>query len=234
MLVTVPIAEGSTCLLKAGQEVDFDTPFLKTGKEVETIIPLSKKLGVPSSKIFRYMKKLVGDTVTKDEVLASKKTLFSETHIKSESEGVLKEINHYEGSVVIMGKSDEDHVIKAFFKGQVESVKKIEITLKLGTGTAFALKKPDASFGGKWLAQEDTEKIAQDLVRTILFAETLNSYFVAKTEAMGAVGYVTLTKVETSLPTAQLKHIEDVKKVVSPDFAYCFVDSISSKMYLYK
>lgn len=232
MLVTIPIPEGVKCLLKPGQEVNFGTPFLKTGKDVATTIPLSKKLGVPSSKIFRYMKKLVGDSIQKGEIIASKKTLLSEMHIKSENEGVIKEINHYEGSIIIVEKSEEQDAVRAFFKGVVEHVRKNEFDINLSGAKDFDLKKPEISFGGHFVVLE-SDKIAE-MQDTVIFAESMTTYVLAKSEAMGAVGYVTLTKIDTNLPAAQLKNIDDAKKIASLSFPYCLIDSVSSKLYLYK
>lgn len=232
MLVTIPIPEDAKCLLKPGQDIEFGHPYLKIGKDVATTIPLSQKLGVPSSKIFRYMKKLVGDPIQKGEIIASKKTLLSEMHIKSEQEGVIKEINHYEGSIVVVEKSDEQDTVRAFFKGTVEHVKKNEFDINLSGAKDFDLKKPERSFGGHFVVLE-SDKIAE-MQDTVVFAESMTTYVLAKSEAMGAVGYVTLAKVDTNLPTAQLKNIEDAKKIASATFTYCLIDSSSSKLYLYK
>ncbi len=236
MLITIAIPEGATCLLKEGHEVDFATPFLKTGKDIEFTIPLAQKLGVPASKIFRYMKKLVGDTVAKEDVVASKKTILSEFHVKSEQDGIIKEINHYEGTVILLGKSTEQNTIPCFFKGTVESVKKNEISLKVTTAKDFELKKPEVSFGGEWCVFKiENEEEFEELTNKIIFAETFTSYLLAKTEALGAIGYVSLDRLEgTLMPKAQLKNIDDAKKVATVNLPYCLIDSGCSKMYLYK
>jgi len=232
MLVTIPIPEGTKCLLKPGEDVELGHPYLKTGKDVTTTIPLSQKLGVSSSKIFRYMKKLVGDPIEKGEIIATKKTLLSEVHIKSENTGIIKEINHYEGTIVIVEKGEEHDIIGAFFKGTVEHVRKNEIDINLNGAKEFEVKKPLVSFGGHFILLE-SDKIAE-MQDTVIFAESMTTYVLAKSEAMGANGYVTLTKVDTSLPSAQLKNIDDAKKIASLTFPYCLIDSASSKLYLYK
>ena len=182
------------------------------------------------------MKKLVGDNVAKDDILASKKTMLSEMHIKSDQEGIIKEINHYEGYVVIVGKGEKDTVLNAFFKGKVEEVKKNMVGIKVQSLKEFPVKKPDVSFGGEWMklspANQDT---ASNLENKVIYAESISSYLLAKTDALGAAGYISLTKIEgTDLPTAQLKHIEDAKRIAELDFPYCVVDSSCSKMFLYK
>lgn len=234
MTITIALPQGARCLLKDGQEVDFGSPFLATGKKLEFSIPLAKRLGVQSAKIFRYMKKLVGDTVAKDEVIATKKTLLSEMHVKSDKDGVIKEINHYEGVVIVIGEGEETETVPAFFKGRVESVKKHEIVLKIGHAKEFPLKKPAESFGGEWLAVESGNK-ESEFKNKVVFAPALSNYLLAKSEALGAIGYVCLEKLpQTSLPTAQLKNIDDMKKITDAELPYCLVDSVSSTMYLYK
>jgi len=60
MLIIIPLSISDHCLLKEGQTVDFDTPFLQKRIEEEVNISISKNLNVPPQKIFHYLKKFVG------------------------------------------------------------------------------------------------------------------------------------------------------------------------------
>ena len=52
MLITIPLSISDHCLLKEGQDVDFDTPFLQKKVEQEINISIAKNLSVPPEKFF--------------------------------------------------------------------------------------------------------------------------------------------------------------------------------------
>ncbi|MDO8741813.1 MAG: hypothetical protein Q7J11_01565, partial [Candidatus Roizmanbacteria bacterium] len=99
MLISVPISTADHCLLKEGQQVDFDTPFLEKKVEEEINISIAKNLGVSPQKIFHYLKKFVGESIEKNETIAINKGIFTSKKIVSKYAGQIKEINHSDGSI---------------------------------------------------------------------------------------------------------------------------------------
>ncbi len=77
MNLSFSLPQNSTCLLKVGQKVDFETPFFAGRKSEDVTILIAEKMGIPPAKIFTYLKKFVGDTVKKGDILAAKKGLLT-------------------------------------------------------------------------------------------------------------------------------------------------------------
>ncbi len=67
MQISISYPSSFKCLLKQGQNVDFNTPYLEKKISVDVSIPIAKKLGVNPTHIFRYLKKLVGEKLTKEK-----------------------------------------------------------------------------------------------------------------------------------------------------------------------
>ena len=97
MQFSVKIPEGSELLIKSGQNVDFETPFIKTNQAAQLKISLAKKLSIPQDKIFRHLQKFVGEPIVKGDVLATKKNFLSTKKVTAPVDGVIKEIDHVEG-----------------------------------------------------------------------------------------------------------------------------------------
>ena len=126
MLITVPLTITDHCLLKEGQDIDFETPFLKKKTESEVSISIAKNLNVSPQKIFHYLKKFVGETIEKDETLAVNKGIFSTKKIISKYSGLIKEINHSDGTITILSQEETENTVNSFFNGKVNKIKKNE------------------------------------------------------------------------------------------------------------
>ncbi len=237
MLITISIPEEGTCLLKSGQKVDFDSFFLEKKIPSDSIIPISAKLKVKPDKIFRYLKKFVGDKIERNEIIAEKKSLFSTETIISENTGIIKEINHSEGNLLVTNLQQSTQ-IKAFFKGEVNSITKNEMKLKVDSAEEFALKTVNADFGGFALYIKDKDKSisAQDSLNPIMIIESFTNYLQAKAEALGIKGFVYLKKLDTEIssPNAQVKNNEDLKKIFRLNYPYCLINNNYSKIYFYR
>jgi len=53
---------------------------------------------------------------------------------------------------------------------------------------------------------------------------------------LGGIGFITLTRLpeQSSKPQAQIKIIEDFKKVLTLKYPYCLVNKKDSKIYFYQ
>lgn len=140
MIIHLTIPDNTQCLLKIGQNIDPGTPFYKTKVTGDSVISISQKLHVPPAKIFKFLSKFVGDEVKKGEVLARKKGLFAENKIKVEDDGIIKEINHNDGTLIITIKKNEK-IVKTYFSGEVVDIKKNHLNLKVKDGKGYILKK---------------------------------------------------------------------------------------------
>lgn len=237
MHVTISLPEGSECLLTKGQEVDFTTPFLKAHDAVELTIPIGKKLKIDGTKIFKYLKKFVGEKVQKDEVIATRKSFFLSHTIISEHDGVIKEIDHTQGIIVIKTKSDEMTDRTCYFTGEITEIDKHEVVLKTKKGGSYKTSRSSESFGGEaWYGTNESlsSVTTEDVEDKVVVVDNLTPYDQAKLEAMGIRGYITVEplKEHTSLPNAQIKE-DDITTARKEKHTYCIIDTPSSKLYFY-
>lgn len=235
----IKIPENADLLLKNGQSVDFDTPLMNSSQVTQLKIELAKKLSIPQDKIFRHLKKFVGDSVTKGDPLAIKKDFFSTKKINSPVDGVVKEIDHVEGVLLIDTQTESKAEVYCYFKGEVIEVGTDHIELKTGKGIETSLKKTELSLGGKTCyitstVEEDLKKL--EIENSVVVTEALSSYLQAKCEALGARGFVTLMKLpdQSGVPSVIIKEINDFKKIVHAAHPYCTVDAGSDTIYFYE
>lgn len=239
MTITFHISSSDHLMIKAGQEVDFQTPLIKKVYTTDVKINISKKLQIPPQNIFMHMAKVVGDEIQKGEVLAKKKTLISEKNYSSEYTGIIKEINHNEGSLLISTKTKKEEITNAYFKGKVEEVKKNEVTLEVKKAKVFQAKNVSEDFGGGVLFAENKnlERLnEEDIKNKVLFADTIKSYNRVKFEVMGILGFVTIQDVseESGSPRATLKSGPDLQEIKELEYPYCLVSKKNNLIYLYQ
>lgn len=237
MLITVPLTTTDHCLLKEGQDVDFETPFLKKKTESEVNISIAKNLNVSPQKIFHYLKKFVGETIEKDETLAVNKGIFSTKKIISKYSGLIKEINHSDGTITILSREETENTVNSFFKGKVNKIKKNEMSIEVGKGEQFPGKNIGQSFGGKtFYADENLDFNSENVYNSIIVCENMTAYYRSKAEALGCRGFLSLSKLteDFETPYAQLKNINDYKKIIKAKFTYCTILNNSGMIYFYQ
>ena len=140
MPITFSIPVKERLLIKQGQDVDFTTPLLKKGEQEQKTIPLSELLKISPQKIFLYLKKFVGEEVSRGDLIAEKKGLLDKKQYFSEYDGVLKEIDHEHGNLLITTHVETKRVKNAYFKGRIDEIKKNDVTLAVKEVKKFSLK----------------------------------------------------------------------------------------------
>ena len=237
MLISIPISVFDRCLLKEGQLVDFDTPFLEKKIEEEINISIAKNLDVPPQKIFHYLKKFVGESIEKNETIAINKGIFTTKKIVSKYSGLIKEINHSDGSITISSKTKINNTANAFFKGKVNKIKKNEVSVEVDKGEQFPAKNVNHDFGGKtFYSDNNSDFLSENLFNSIVVCDSITSYLKTKAEALGCQGFLSLTKLteESGIPYAQFKNINDYKKIIKLKFPYCTIVNTFSIIYFYQ
>lgn len=237
MLITIPLSISDHCLLKEGQAVDFEAPFLQKKIESEINISIAKNLNVSSQKIFHYLKKFVGESIEKGEILAINKGIFTTKKIVSKYSGLIKEINHSDGSITILSKTEAEDTVNSYFKGKVDKIKKNELSIEVNKGEQFPVKNISQNFGGRtFYSDEKSDFNSENIFNSIVICENITSYYKAKAEALGCRGFLSLSKLteDSGIPCAQLKNINDYKKIAKTKFTYCTILSNSSIIYFYQ
>ncbi|MFA5770152.1 MAG: hypothetical protein WC894_01495 [Patescibacteria group bacterium] len=237
MLITIPLSVSDHCLLKEGQVVDFETPSLQKKVEEEINISIAKNLNVSPQKIFHYLKKFVGESIEKNETIALNKGIFTTKKIVSKYSGLIKEIDHSKGSITILSQTETENTINSYFKGKVIKIKKNELSIEVNKAEQFSGKNISKNFGGKtFYLDENSDFNTENVFNSIIVCENITSYYKAKAEALGCHGFLSLSKLteETGISYAQLKNINDYKKIIKTKFAYCTILSNSSTIYFYQ
>jgi hypothetical protein len=115
MIIDLATPNEANVLVKAGDKVDLETKILTIAKKALIRINVAKKLNIAPEKIFQSLKKFVDDEIKKGDKLAYKKTLFSNKYVFSDYDGILKEINHQTGEVIIEVDDPKTQIKKDFF-----------------------------------------------------------------------------------------------------------------------
>lgn len=238
MVVDYPIPNDAHVLVKADQKLDFDTPFLEKKINKETAINIAKELGINPKNIFRYLMKLVGESIGKGDTIALKKGIFFTKRAVSPYDGIIKEVDHNLGLLVVELVDKKKKQILSPFKGEVVKASKNQIEINLGKDQEFSLKKSSSDFGGKviYLDRDSSNDLSADNAEdNIIFCEKISPFTQTKAEALGTKGFVTLQELPqpTDANFALLKNIDDVKKILKNEFLYCSIIAKSDKIYFY-
>jgi len=239
MLVSIHYPAGSELLVKHGQTVEYGQPFYREKKSSEIRIELSKALGVPPDKIFQHLKKFVGDEVKRSELLAERRGMMGSRQFHSEFDGVIKEINHNEGVVVLSAVSEEEGTVKSFFSGEVVETAKDHVKIKLKGAKAYDLKQAveTAGFGaGVYYHHAGQQFTEEEVLRKVVVSDDMTEYETVKMEALEAFGLVTLKEIghPAELPHVQVKNMEDWKKIHEEKKPYCLAETKENKIYFYE
>lgn len=239
MLIKIPIPEETEVLVKKGDKIDFNTLIFDVNSFEKININISEKLKVNQKKIFNYLKKLVGEKIKKDDIIAEKKGVFFSFKVNSPADGIIEEVNHNTGEVIIKVKTDKKLSHFSFFKGIIHSVEKNFLEIKLNQAVSFLLKnKSEKNIGGKFFKFDSSlffQIKSDDIENKIIIAEKLTSFEQVKLEALGAKAFVTIESLpeKTDLPFFRFKNIEDFKKIKKENFLYCTLIENSDKIYFY-
>jgi len=236
MILTISLPDKGKMLFKVGQHISIGDPFNKTHVLNDVRIAIAAKLNIEPRNIFKHLKKNIGDKVNKDELMAEKKSLFSLKQYKSEYEGLIKEIDHIEG-IVLLEVTQEEQKNCAYFTGEVVEINKQKLKLKVGKGKVFDVKDISVDFGGPVVFQKENPNILteEEINKKVYCSRKLLGYEQMKIEALGAVGIISLHSLpeDSSIPFAQISEIKQWDELVSSSFLYCIADKKSSKIYFY-
>jgi hypothetical protein len=124
-------------LVKVGQTVKADQALASW--QTHSFVPLdvARHLSVPQSQAFSYLKRQIGDLVSQDEIIASRKTLFGQKTFSCPHAGKLI-INHH--NHLMLAVSHTDHRLLAPFSGSISDISSSQITLQ----------SPAIEFKGLW------------------------------------------------------------------------------------
>ncbi|MEN9327371.1 MAG: hypothetical protein RI947_179 [Candidatus Parcubacteria bacterium] len=238
MNVTFTVPESAEILVKVNQKIDFGTPFLKQKGKEEVRVPIASLLHIQPNKIFNYLTKFVGDAVKKGDLIARNKTFLINRQYFSEYNGMIKEINHTEGVLVLQVSTDEKAETTSSMKGEIVSIEGKEIKVKVQKGKEYEIKEANEPFGGETLFFEP--KFSQllttdDVSGRVVIASRLQPYDQIKLETLGAKGFITMHSLpeQATIPTAKISKSIEWTDFTGDPYSYCTIDTDSNKIYFY-
>ncbi len=220
-------------------------PFLHKEISSEIKILLSQKLDIKPRKIFFHLKKLVGEHIAKNDVVAVKKSFLHTQYYRSEYEGILKEINHEDGSLLIQATSNEQKTVLSYFKGEVEDASKTEIKIKVKQKRDVPVKEIknlepyDNHWGGAICYVEKGKEhrlTEEDIADKILVSEYFSPYNQIKLEALSARGFVSFNPLSqtTCVPSCLIASKEDMLSIFKMRFPYCILNGNNTTITFYE
>ncbi|MBP9691440.1 hypothetical protein KBD81_05165 [Candidatus Woesebacteria bacterium] len=238
MKVPVKIPHSADILIEKGQKVDFTTPLLKRKGNTRIQIPLADLMGFAPDKIFLKVKKTIGDMIRKGDLLAENKSFMSAKRYKSQVEGILKEINHVQGVLIIEQESDENTEISCYFQGEVAEINDGYIELKVQNAHKAQTQDPVEFMGAEmYYASPDGIPFSEDDINGKgVFALSFNSMDHTKVEALGAQALILEKKLEagTSITQIVLQTREDVEIVHKNKYPFFIVGPEPNTLYFYE
>lgn len=238
MTISITIPENSKCLGVPGDKLTLNKILFEANVSNTVEVMIAEELDVPPQKIFRYLKKFLGESVQKGDVIALKKNLLSTSRVYSETAGTVREIDHKSGKLFIEVTLAKTNQISSPLIGVIKSIGEKTLDVTVGKVEEFGAKNISANqdFGGETVYSGPQEtNITLDVENKILVSQNFSSLAVTKAEALGAAGFVSVHPLEdkTTVPHLSLLKTEDFERIGKSNLPYCFIDVKKSKIYFY-
>lgn len=220
---------------KEGEKIDWSKKNLKEKSETDLVIYISDELKIAPKDIFKHLKVSLGDTVKKDDILATKKGFMSTTTFKTPVEAEIRKIDHQEGTITLAVSDVID--VPFIFKAVFVKKEKTEFIFKVKSGVEIALVNSlPQSFGGtneyinkNW--EVDLEKCENKVVVT----KNIGAIDMAKLSALGPAAIVSyeLSYANLSTPLLLLTNKTDWANLFEKKWQYCLYLANQKTVYFY-
>lgn len=229
---------GQSLNLTEHQKVDLNTILAHTTQSEGFRLRIAEELGIPNDKIFLHMTKIVGDTIESNEIIATKKSPFGAKQVAAPRSGVIKEIDHESGSLVVETSTSTSSVVLSWFEGEVAAYDNDVVTLNVAASIQVDVTDVTHDFGGKILSIEGErlrELTEDEVANTVVFVPTVHPADVVRLDVLGARGIVTREdiKEKEDIASAQLTRGAQWDSLTDKAFTHCVIDKKNSTMYLY-
>ena len=241
MRVQIQLPEHGRILVASGDLLDFSTPIFSSKTETQVVVQITSRLRIRPEKIFSVLQKSIGDSVKEHEVIAQKKGWLGSDKILIESSGVIKEICHEDGTVVISGESADLYTQQGGIKGEVVSVDAEGVTVLLKDARKFDLLPvsdvKSTYWGGScyYLDTSPYNLTIEQISGKVNVVHEATPYILTKCDALGGVGVVTGQTMpkHATFPCVQLQNSSDFEKIIELKKKNCTVDVHNHIIYFY-
>lgn len=223
--ISLTLPPDSTVKVHPGDTITFDTEIAQTAQAPTTsqTIPIADSLKFSPSKVFKHLKKNIGDKIQKGDVIATKDAVFATKKFIADADGVLTGVNHHSGEITIEHTTSESAkgVVLALVEGTVATTEKDMIVCKVAKTLVCELSTPTTSRVGGKIVITDNAHVSQltlpQVQGNIILSTDGSDYVFSKLEALGASYIITDHLPRTSAHVLGLKNPKDVQTII--DFA---------------
>jgi len=221
--ISILLPPDSTVVTHVGDAVTFDTEIARTSQKPTTsqTIQIAESLKFKPSKIFKHLKKSIGDKIYKGDVVATKDAVFATKKYIADADGILTSVNHHSGEIVIEHTADEEKKssLLALIEGTVSAIEKDKIIFKTSKILSIELTEgPKDRMGGKVVITDNTNAMQLSMPQVngnVIVSSDVSDYVLSKFEALGA-SYIIVTKQfsNTSPHTLVLVDEKDMQSII--------------------
>lgn len=223
--ISITLPPGSTVKVHVGDVVTFDTVVAQTTQAptMTQTIPIADSLKFNPTKVFKHLKKNIGDKIYKGDIIATKDAVFATKKFIADADGILTGVNHHSGEITIEHTSGDasEGVLLALAQGTVASVESDAIVCKVAKTLPCELSAPTTTRVGGKVVVTDNAHVAQltlpQVQGNIILSADGSEYVLSKLEALGASYIITGSLTHTSAHTLVLKDKEEMQAII--DFA---------------
>jgi len=208
--ITVQIPSGARILVSEDEKVTDATLLAKIDEEEEsTPLDLAKILKIKPSSISKYLTRKIGEAIEEGDIVAVKKSVFSQTAVKSPHAGTIYGMDLATGVLVIQTKKSVPKKVISPVSGKIKSIKSNSIEVEteaivyegiMGSGNkvrGFLKYISDGRVGVM-------DGMEADFGGVIAMVGNLTAAAMVKFDVLGVTGIVALNKMdETNLPFVQ-------------------------------
>ncbi len=240
MVITVHVPIYDDLLVKKGQHVDFDTVLVRTQQKNRVEVSLMKELGIGPRQFFQSLKKVVGETVSRGELLAEAPGLFAMQRYYSDHSGMIIEVNHSKGTVTIelSGEGEYSDAHKCFFVGEVVNVEHNKVGLRVHNYVDFPIGAVEETFGGHLQSITDIpmSQVTIDHVQNKIVCGDVTHIDIPKLEVLEARGIIAIAHIDdvASIPQVILARADHHQKIQDTILPYCLISKEDQKLYIYE
>ena len=238
MKIQVKIPDKAKILVNNGDKVNFKTPLYSKSKKRKIRVPLSSSMGFKPDKIFRVIKKVIGDELKKGDILAEHKDFFSTKRYLSEVNGIIREIDHINGFVVIEENSDGSSICNCHFTGTIDGVYDGYLELDVEDARKVKVNSVVSDLGGIIFYHLTSDgKLTEDEVNgACIFVNDMDPIETTKLETLGAKAIILNKEI---VPLSKITKIiieseEDFKNLESKKYPYLIVSHEPNTVIFYK
>lgn len=218
-IITIDIPDNSKINVDVGTLLSLESILYTASETEDVVVPITSPLNVDSNDIFKHITCLIGSSVKKGDMLASKKGVLSTKKIHSPVEGTVSSINHDTGEMVISVAKSDKISFNSPVEGKVASIDQRGgfVSVSIPTGTEFEVEKVSAVSGGKITSVEVSylqTDMSQIHKRVVIIPE-ITPAAASKFEALDAIAIVYHTGSHNSkIPHAKVKQMSDLDKII--------------------